>query len=433
MSINLSNLASTTGNILSLFDTWDLQNVTYNGVNIVVFSKSGITALNNILNTAQTAKNTATALFGGATQNASPPFNNYIPNGSFTGLQEFDETYSIDIDGAVNKARNSNVSDIIHQGWRVPVYTGVGIFSGASCETLWDTFKKYALVREGDPLATDIGKELYVFHTPSGERIENALMIEFKRKTLPKPWRSIIINFTVIATEIPDVVPKGRNLANLLNTAFNTVIAAANDISLIYNLLKSYAGQLSSVFGSKAPSGAKFMSNVMPQIEKTPTLLLSTSTILYNNFAPKTYENYGVASYSIDYSQFPLLASYATSSDKDAITGMLSLYFDLVDGIIDIIDVLGISINVYNIVQSLINSKASLLSLAQTIAVNSLNQFISYVTPYDMTTIEICAKNQLDFNNPSILQAINNDNVSIINSNMLIPEGTNILIRKNYD
>lgn len=400
---SLYNLLGLAEQGLQLFNGWDLQNAQYNGVNFYIAKPFGSGSIINI----QDIINAATAMLGSDPN--SFPLNSNLPIGTKEHLQEVRDNVRRKL--VVHPLLNTNSNIIEEMGFEVERFNGIGLITGDNYYTAYTNLYNYFLARNGDVTYENIPKEYRnVLQHPIRGKIENVFLHEFRVIHSSQRWKGLLFEFTFIAQEVTSITNKSQSIINKVNQIFNLLIASINAILAIIAQIESYGNMISNYFNTTTPNNAvNFANQTIPQIKnETLPLLRNTTTILYNNFKAtnSNYTNYYFENKSVDYPIFGALAPYASNYDDSSINALLKIYNTNVQEKIDQINEYGLNIQANDLITALKNSYVTLLDLTKNLSVDNRNQYISYVVPYTMSIREICFKNNLDFDNVEVIQAI---------------------------
>ncbi|MBP9741924.1 MAG: DNA circularization N-terminal domain-containing protein [Burkholderiales bacterium] len=401
----LYNLLGITEQGLQLFNGWDLQNAQYNGVTFYIAKPFGSGNISNITDTV----NTATALIGMDT--AAFPLNNSLPIGTKEHLQEVRDNVKRKL--VIHPLVNTNTNVIEDLGFEAERFNGIGLIIGDSYYNAYSNLYNYFLARQGDVTFENVPKEYRnVLQHPIRGKIENVFLYEFRVIHSSQRWKGILFEFTFVAQEVTSITKKSQSIINTVNQSFNLVIDSINVILTITTQIQAYGNMVTTYFNSTTPTNAvNFTNKTVPEIKSdTVPLLSNTATILYNNFRStnsiQNYTNYYFENQTVDYTKFKILAPYANSSDDTTINALLQIYNENVQNEINQINYYGLNIQANDLITALKNSYVNLLDLCKILSKSNNSQYISYALPYTMSIREVCFKNDLDFNDITIIQAI---------------------------
>lgn len=420
----ISGIQSITNSSLlsEILPKWDLQNVKYNGVTFVNFLPRN--AINNAVNTAQSVAQ----LFNVKIPLLDP--NRFIPKGVITALLQQKNSFAKKM--TVHQLPNSDINYIYDGGLGTETFVGLGLISGQDYQKLEQNMVKACVASKSNPNGVP-SSELYVFYSPDGRKIENAYLRSLDRHLGAEAQSAVFFTYKIEACSVTVPKLKEANLFQQLNSGFNLLLATINNINALVLETSILKNNITGIFGSNSKNGSSFINVTLPKITLGCLLLSTIGAILYANFTPLNYNNPYFEDRPLGFNQFPNLSFYATTNDKDGVSGLISIYINYIDAIIAEANKLNVSSNLANLMLALQTSKGSLIELAKVITINAIQQIYHYTVPADMGICQLCFYNNLDFNNLSIIKAIFEDNKSSNISFNFIPQNTKIILRKSYE
>jgi len=423
MSINIGSLPiNAVQDILAIFNGWDLQDASYNGVNFYIANAiPGIS--NGTINNYAQIINSIENFFN----SSQFPLNSAPPLGTNYFLKNTRDTIRRKL--IVHPSINSSTNIIEDQGFLPERFGIVGIISGNNYQQVYTNLYNYFLARRGDDYFDNIpiGYQNVLYHPVRG-KITNCLLENFDVIHSGSYIKAIVFTASFITQSLSNFTLT-TNIANQISQALAIL---TNSIAAIQNTIVASQltfNTLSANYNNSAQQQT-YQNVIAPTITNTIIPLSNAiGTIMYNNLNPSNLTNYYFQNQTVDYTALPDLVPFSTGFNYGSLSSILSVYETNSQATLDYIYQLDYNYNtgVYDlpystfladIIQSIKNCYVSLYNLAKVYSVNNLNSFISYTLPYSMSLRKVCFLNLVDFtvvNNIDIIYQLNSNVINNVN------------------